>query len=113
MTKKKLNTTKNSVIFFGVLGVFGVLYFNIDLYNKDKCEWYLIPDLKNKHLIEPGWVSLCARNHKINRQKCYLQSKIELAEAVYGKTIRYSDMKINEDQFPRVVLSVPLCEAGS
>jgi len=113
MTRKKKNTGLNATIFFGSIVLVAIVYFNIDFYNKNKCEWYLVPDLKNKHLIEPGWVSLCARNYKIDRQKCYLQSKLELAEAVYGKPLRYADIKINEDQFPRVVLSAPICEKES
>jgi len=110
--KRKQNTAKSAAIFFGSIAVLIVIYFNIDFYSKKKCEWYLVPDLKNKHLVESGWVSLCARNYKVDRQKCYFQSKLELAEAIYGKPIRYSDMEIDESQFPRVVLNAPLCEGG-
>lgn len=109
MTKKKTSTTMSAVIFFGSIALAITIYLNYDFYNKEKCEWFLVPDLKAKDLIEPGWVSLCARNYKIDRQRCYYQSKLELAEGIYGKPIRYSDMKIDNDKFPRVVVSAPPC----
>lgn len=107
--KKKSKTALNATIFFGSIAVAAAVYMNLDFYNKDKCEWFLVPDLKNKELIEPGFVSLCARNYKIDRQKCYLQSTLELAEGIYNKPIRYADMKIDEDKFPRMVVSAPPC----
>jgi hypothetical protein len=110
MTKAKKNkTTRRALLFFGSIGVAVAVYLNVDFYNKDKCEWYLVPDLKNKELIEPGFVSLCARNYKIDRQKCYLQSTLALAEGIYNKPIRFSDMQIDEDKFPKMVVSAPPC----
>lgn len=108
MSKSK-NLGLKATLFFGSIVAAGLVYFNIDFYNKKKCEWYLVPDLKAKELIEPGWVSLCARNYKINRQKCYYQSTLALAEGIYGKPVRFADLKIDEEKFPRVVESAPPC----
>jgi hypothetical protein len=82
-----------------------------DPYHKDKCEWYLVPEPDHVDLVEPGWVSLCARNFVINKQRCYLKSTIEFAKEVNGKLIRLSSLKIAEKgPYPREILSVKTCK---
>lgn len=72
-----------------------------------QCEWYLEPDLKSTQKLERDWVPLCVKNYKINRQKCHLFSKIDLAESVYGKTLRYSELEIDKK---RQIHKVDTCE---
>ena len=80
-----------------------------DPLHKDKCEWYLDPEPKHRDLITPGWVSVCARNFEINRQKCYLKMRFDMAKKVFNKPFKLSDLVLKEDVFPREVLSVTLC----
>lgn len=85
-----------------------------DPYHKEKCEWYLEPEPEHIDLVEPGWVSLCARNFERNKQRCYLKATIEYAKAVQGKPFRYSTMKVkNEGPYPREVESIKTCKPGS
>ncbi|RYZ52274.1 MAG: hypothetical protein EOP07_19895 [Proteobacteria bacterium] len=80
--------------------------------HKDKCEWYLVPEPSQINLVPEGWVSLCARNFVINKQKCYLKSTIEFAKAVNGRTFRLSRLKIDETgPYPREVLKISACQA--
>ncbi len=82
-----------------------------DPYNKDKCEWYLEPEPAHIDLVEPGWVSLCARNFKINKERCYLKATLEYAKAVNGKPFRFSSMKVrNVGPYPREVESIKTCK---
>ena len=80
-----------------------------ELFQRSKCEWYLVPEVKHKDLVEPGWVALCARNYKLGKEKCYLKAKLDFAEYIYGKPFRYTSMKTKDEGFPREVLSVELC----
>ncbi len=100
-------TKKIATLFFVFCG--GFFLTACDPLHKSKCEWYLIPEPEHKDLVQPGWVSLCARNYTINRQKCYLQAKLSYSEALYGQAFRYNDMKIDDNTFPRKVLEVKTC----
>jgi hypothetical protein len=74
-----------------------------------KCEWYLIPEAQHQYLAEPGSVSVCAKNYKLNRQKCFIQTSISKAEELYGQAFRYVDLKVDKNSFPRKLLSVQTC----
>lgn len=80
-----------------------------DLLHKKKCEWYLVPEPKHKDYVESGWVSICVRNFKLDRQKCYLKMKLEEAEKVHGKPIRYDSLRLDDASFPRTVVKYELC----
>lgn len=82
-----------------------------DPYHKDKCEWYLVPEPDHVNLVEPGWVSICARNYVINKERCYLKSNLEFAKDLNGKLIRLSSLKISDKgPYPREILSVKTCK---
>ena len=74
-----------------------------------KCEWYLVPEMDHKHLVDKGWVPLCARNYTTGKQKCYLKSRLEFAEKVYGKPFALSSMKKDDNKRPHAVLSIENC----
>ena len=82
-----------------------------DWYHKDKCEWYLVPEPDDIGKIEPGWVSLCARNYEINKQRCLLKAKLPFAKAVFGKPFKYSSLKVIQSPYPKEVKSVKICES--
>ena len=71
-----------------------------------RCEWYLMVDQDNQHLVEPGMISLCLRNFNSNKQKCSLQATIDLAESVDGKKLRASDVVIGAR---RTITEAPIC----
>lgn len=110
--------TKSRASIFQLFCVVGLamssMGISCDPYNKEKCEWYLEPEPEHIGLVEPGWVSLCARNYKSNKQRCYLKATLEYAKAVQGKPFRYSSMKVkSEGPYPREVESIKTCKAGS
>jgi hypothetical protein len=87
------------------------LLVGCDPYHKDKCEWYLVPEPDHIQLVDLGWVSLCARNYVINKERCYLKSTLEFAKEVNGKLIRMSSLKVAETgPYPREILSVKTCK---
>ena len=75
-----------------------------------QCEWYLMPEPGHREMVEKGWVSLCARNYVSNKQRCYLQAKLEYAEKVYGTPFRFTSLKLDKDTYPRKVISIKACK---
>lgn len=67
------------------------------------------PEVKHKYLVEPGWVSLCARNYKLSKQKCYYKAKYDFAIKIYGKPFRLSSLEIKEGTFPREITNLNTC----
>ena len=88
--------------------VFTVL-LGCDPLRKEKCEWYLVPEPSHRHLVEKGWVSLCARNYELGKQKCYYTAKLKFAEKIYGQAFKMTSLKIQDDSFPRKVVSIEAC----
>ncbi|HYX34853.1 MAG TPA: hypothetical protein VE954_17280 [Oligoflexus sp.] len=87
------------------------LLVGCDPYHKDKCEWYLVPEPEHIQLVDTGWVSLCARNYTINKERCYLKSTLDFAKELNGKLIRFSSLKVAETgPYPREILSVKTCK---
>lgn len=75
-----------------------------------ECEWYLEPDVNHVEIAHEGFVSLCVRNYKIGKQKCYLEMEYQKSVDVFQKKIRYSTLEIDHSVFPRKVLSYKICE---
>ena len=79
--------------------------------HKDKCEWYLVPEPKFVDVVPEGYVSLCARNYVVNKQKCHMKGTLEFSKAVFGKTFRYSSLRIDDKGlYPREVLGIKTCK---
>lgn len=88
----------------------GFILVGCDPSHKEECEWYLVPEPAQIDLVPEGWVSLCARNYVINKQKCYLKATLDMAKAVNGVPFKLSRMKIDESgPFPREVLKINKC----
>lgn len=79
-----------------------------DPHRKTKCEWYLVPFPEGNHAMEEGWVSLCAANFKLGRQRCYFTAKPNFVEQVNGIPFRYSTMEYT-DTFPKRILKLETC----
>ena len=71
-----------------------------------------MPSKEHAHLVEPGEVSLCARNVITRRQLCYLKAPLAFAEKVYGSAFRMANLVVDEDTFPASVKKVPTCTPG-
>ncbi|NRA66516.1 MAG: hypothetical protein HRU19_18655 [Pseudobacteriovorax sp.] len=74
-----------------------------------RCEWYLVPNPKANNLMEPGWVSLCAANFELGRQKCLFTAKPEFVERFNGVPFKLSEMEYHED-IPRKITSITVCD---
>ncbi|NRA63637.1 MAG: hypothetical protein HRU19_04095 [Pseudobacteriovorax sp.] len=93
-----------------VIGLSLLLVSGCDWYHKNKCEWYLVPEPDDIDKVEPGWVSLCARNYEINRQRCLLKAKLNFAKQVHGKPFRYNSMEVKQGPYPKEVTSITVCK---
>lgn len=91
------------------LALLVLLIAGCDPDRKRKCEWYLQPEPRHKDLVAKGWVSLCAKNYKTMKQKCFIQTPLAFAEKVHGKPFRFVDLKLNDKTFPKKVKSVTFC----
>ena len=85
------------------------LLLSCDPFHQNKCEWFLVAEPRDIDKVQPGWVPLCARNYKINKQRCWYKSKLKFAKAVHKKKFRLSEIKVAEGPFPKTVLSIKPC----
>lgn len=105
-----MNSLKLICIFVG-LNLLGLQACDSD--RQRQCEWYLVPEPDHRHLVEDGSVSLCARNYKTKKQRCYFRAPIKFAEDIYGKKIRLSNLEFEKKPIPRKILSVQTCTPDS
>ena len=106
MTIKTLNR------FFKFIGLY-LLCLGVnscDWYHKDRCEWYLVPEPDHIEKVKPGWVSLCARNYEVNRQRCLLKAPLDFAKKVHKVPFRYSSMVVLPGPYPKEVKSIEPCK---
>ena len=76
---------------------------------KNECAWVLEPEPKLTDKVEPGFIPVCARNRRTMKQDCRLQTTLEKAREFYGKTFRYTDLKIKSVALPRTIKSIRFC----
>lgn len=92
-----------------ILFFFIIILLGCDPQRHKKCEWYLVPEPDHIELVAKGWVSLCARNYQNNKQRCFIQAKLDFAEKVYGKAFRFSDLELDKSN-PNKVISIKICD---
>ena len=80
-----------------------------DPHRKSKCEWYLVPEPKHKHIVKPGWVSLCAKNYELGRQKCFFTAEYGVAENMLNKPFVYNEMEFENSEFPKPIQAIKPC----
>lgn len=97
---------KNYICLF----LFLIFIQGCDCQRLEKCEWYIVPEEKHAHLVNPGFVSVCLRNYVTNKEKCILDMKLEDAEFVYGKKVKYSSVVLDDKNFPRRILKYSFCK---
>jgi hypothetical protein len=93
-----------------VIAMLGFLVSSCDPFHKKKCEWYLVPDLDFRELVEPGWVSLCAVNYTIKRRKCLFTAPLKFSEDMFGKKFKLAELDYEEGRNLRKIKTVKLCD---
>lgn len=78
--------------------------------HKEKCEWYLVPDVERIGQADEGYIPVCARNYVVNKQDCRLQTTQPFAEKVYQRRFRYTDLRIKNYRAPRTVEEIRFCD---
>ena len=68
--------------------------------SQEKCEWVLTAekegiDMMSVKDLENDWIPVCARNYVVNKQRCNLKIKLNMAKAVQDKAFRLVDMKVD------------------
>ena len=81
--------------------------FSCDPDGKKNCDWYLVPEPRDLADVDKGYVPVCARNYKTNKQKCKMQTTLAFSKKVYGKKFRLVDLIVDEDsRFPKKVVRI-------
>ena len=94
--------------------ILGFLLFSLilscDCQNTGKCEWKIEVDNKNMDMASEGFVSMCIKNYKINRQKCFVEIEKNRVGEVLDKTFVYRDIEIDSTKMPRKIVSFQSCK---
>ena len=87
-----------------------------DPYHKKECEWVLTAEpegikMMAKQDVENNWIPVCARNYVVDKQRCNLKIKLNMAKAVQEKAFRLVDMKVEENGlYPKAIESIKTCK---
>jgi len=90
---------------FSILGLLAC-----DPEGKKECAWHLEPEPELIGKVRPGFIPVCARNRTTMKQDCRLQTTLERAKKYYGKTFRYTDLKVESVALPRTIKSIKFCK---
>ena len=91
-------------LWLAVLIMIGYLSLSCDPHGEKDCEWYLVPEPRDMAKVDKGFISVCARNYKTNKQKCKMQTTMKFAKKVYGKKFRLNDIIVEADgRFPKKI----------
>ena len=77
---------------------------------KNACEWYLMPNVVRQTRVDEGYIPVCARNLKIGKEDCRLQTTLKFATKVHQRPFRYVDMKVKTYGLPRTIDSIKFCD---
>ncbi len=100
----------NLTKYFLLIGI-GLGTIACDPQHLGKCEWELEEDLRydpGKQLPD-GWTSVCVLNRTTGRQKCFLAVKTVDFSKLKNHKIRYKDLQIKENTFPRQITKISAC----
>ena len=98
-----------------VLIFISVLSNACDPHHKKECEWVLVAEkdglkLMSSKDLEDNWVPVCARNYVVNKQRCNLKIKLNVAKAVQEKAFKLVDMEVdNSGLYPKAIKSIKTC----
>ena len=77
---------------------------------RKECIWTLEPELKLKGTTMDGYIPVCVRNRKANRQDCRYQATLEFAKAAWEKKFRYVDIDADASHAPKVIKNIKFCD---
>lgn len=99
---------------FLIITSFLLLALRCDSEHRNKCEWYLIPDLDYKadpaSPLAEGEIPVCARNFTINKQDCRFTADLEFARKAYNVRFQYSELVFIKDSNPRKIKEIKPCK---
>ena len=84
-----------------------VVVLGCDPEGRKQCHWMLEPGTRD---VEPGFISLCARNRQTMKQDCRLQATKEQIANYAGKKFRYVDLKVKSPALPRTIVDIQFCK---
>ena len=85
------------------------MQLSCDCQRTSECEWSFAVDEKNIDLASEGFVTLCIRNYKIGKQKCFLEIEEEKAEKILKTSVIYQEVEIDASTMPRRIKSYKSC----
>ena len=103
---------KRSCYLLAIFFIFTQLLTACDPQRMSKCEWYFTPHPEGKNLVEIGWVSVCASNFKLGRQRCFFTAKPNFLEKMNGVPFKYDSLEYT-NTLPKKITSVRPCKKGS
>lgn len=91
-----------------ILSVFAL--YACDPEGKKNCDWVLEPEPDLIGKVDEGYIPICARNRKTQKQDCRLQATLDQAKLYYNKRFRYVDLEVESVALPRTIKSVRFCK---
>jgi hypothetical protein len=99
-----------------------MLWVGCDKEHRQKCEWYLVPDVdranyteedqkkQNIGKLDEGFIPVCARNYVVNKQDCRLQAPLDFAKSAYNRKFKLVDLQVKAYGLPRTITEIKFCE---
>lgn len=95
---------------FLIVSMSTLFLLGCDPEHREKCEWFLVPDVDRAGQADEGYIPVCARNFVVNKQDCRLQTTLEFAEKVYKRPFRYTELKVKRYAKPRTIAEIRFCD---
>ncbi len=98
--------------FIKVISAIGLVFLILgcDPEGKKKCDWVLEPEPSLIGKTDDGYIPVCARNRKTQKQDCRMQATMEYAKESLGRKFRYIDIRTENAGLPRTITTIKFCE---
>lgn len=78
---------------------------------KKQCGWFIEYDAhRPERLALEGYVPVCVKNLKMNKQDCRFVITADKGVEYYNKYFRYTDVKVTSVALPRIIQSIKMCD---
>lgn len=74
------------------------------------CVWVLEAEETLAGTTSEGFIPVCARNRQTMKQDCRLQTTLDFAKKVQGRTFRYVDLRVASPGIPRTITDIKFCD---
>jgi hypothetical protein len=99
-----------SLSLFAALGLTVMGLVSCDPDGKKQCAWFIEYDANRPdRLALEGYVPVCAKNLKMNKQDCRFDIPADKGVEYYNKYFRYVDVKVTSVALPRIIVSIKTC----